>query len=52
MQYKTICDGRYCVDINIMSETYIVWDNEEEVSLGEFCELEVEDLLNELNKDA
>ena len=52
MQYKTICDGRYCVDIDIMSETYNVWDNEEEVTLGEFCELEVEDLLNELNKDA
>ena len=52
MQYKTICDGRYFVDIAIMSETYSVWDNEEEVSVGEFYEIEVEDLLNELNKDA
>ena len=52
VQYKTICDGRYCVDINIMSETYNVWDNEEEVSIGEFYEIEVEDLLKELNKDA
>lgn len=52
MQYKAICDGRYCVDINIMSETYTVWDNEEEVDLGEFYEIEVEDLLNEINKDA
>ncbi len=52
MQYKTICDGRYCVDINIMSETYTVWDNEEEVSVGEFYEIEVEDLLKEINKDA
>ena len=52
MQYKAICDGRYCIDINIMSETYNVWDNEEEVSLGEFYEIEVEDLLKELNKDA
>ena len=52
MQYKTICDGRYFIDINIMSETYNVWDNEEEVSVGEFYEIEVEDLLNELNKDA
>ena len=52
MQYKTICDGRYCVDIDIMTETYTVWDNEEEVSLGEFYETEVEDLLNEINKDA
>ena len=52
MQYKTICDGRYCVDIDIMTETYTVWDNEEEVSVGDFYEIEVEDLLNEINKDA
>lgn len=52
MQYKTICDGRYFIDINIMSETYTVWDNEEEVSIGEFYEMEIEDLLKELNKDA
>ena len=35
-----------------MSETYNVWDNEKEVNVGEFYELEVEDLLNEINKDA
>ena len=52
MQYKTICDGRYCVDIDIMTECYSVWDNEEEVSIGEFYEIEVEDLLKEINKDA
>lgn len=52
VQYKTICDGRYCVDIDIMAECYNVWDNEKEVNLGEFYEMEVEDLLNELNKDA
>lgn len=52
MQYKAICDSRYCVDINIMSETYNVWDNEEEANLGEFYEIEVEDLLKEINKDA
>ena len=51
MQYKVICDGRYCIDINIMSETYNVWDNEKEVSVGEFYELEVEDLLNEINSE-
>ena len=51
MQYKTICDGRYYVDIDIMSECYNVWDNEKEVSVGEFCELEVEDLLNEINSE-
>lgn len=52
MQYKTICDGRYYVDIDIMAECYNVWDNEEEVSIGEFYEIEVEDLLKEINKDA
>ena len=51
MQYKTICDGRYFIDINIMSETYNVWDNEKEVNVGEFCELELEDLLNEINSE-
>ena len=51
MQYKTICDGRYFIDINIMSETYNVWDNEKEVNVGEFYEMEVEDLLNEINSE-
>ena len=52
VQCKTICDGRYCADINIMAECYNVWDNEKEVSVGEFYEIEVEDLLKEINKDA
>ena len=52
VQYKTICDGRYCVDIDIMTESYTVWDNEKEVSVGEFYEFEVEDLLKKINKDA
>lgn len=52
VQYKTICDGRYCVDIDIMTECYNVWDNEKEVAVGEFYEFEVEDLLKEINKDA
>ena len=51
VQCKTICDGRYCVDIDIMAETYNVWDNEKEVNVGEFYELEVEDLLNEINSE-
>ena len=51
VQCKTICDGRYCVDIDLMTETYYVWDNEECVNVGEFSELEVEDLLNEINKE-
>ena len=52
MQYKEIAGGRYYVDIDIMTEWYNVWGNEKEVSVGEFYEIEVEDLLNELNKDA
>ena len=51
VQCKTICDGRYCVDIDLMTETYYVWDNEKEVNVGEFYELEVEDLLNEINSE-
>ena len=38
MQYKTICDDRYYVDIDIMAECYNVWDNEKEVTVGEFYE--------------
>lgn len=52
MQSKEIADGRYCVDIDLMTEMYYVWDNEECTNVGEFYELEVEDLLNEINKDA
>lgn len=51
IQCKTICDGRYCVYIDIMTECYNVWDSEEEVTVGEFCEIEVKDLLNEINKE-
>ena len=51
VQYKTICDGRYYVDIDIMAECYNVWDNEKEVSVGEFYEIEVEDLLKEINSE-
>lgn len=50
MQCKEIADGRYYVDIDIMAECYNVWDNEKEVNVGEFYELEVEDLLNEINQ--
>lgn len=52
MQYKTICDGKYCVDIDIMSEMYSVWDNDKQTNLGEFYEIEVEDLLEEIEKCA
>ena len=51
VQCKEIANGRYYVDIDIMAECYNVWDNEKEVSVGEFCELEVEDLLKEINSE-
>ena len=28
-----------------------IWDNEKEVNVGEFYEIEVEDLLNEINSE-
>lgn len=52
MQYKTICDGRYCIDIDIMSEMYSVWDNDKQTNIGEFYEIEVEDLLEEIGERA
>ena len=51
VQCKEIAGGRYYVDIDLMAECYNVWDNEKEVNVGEFYELEVEDLLNEINSE-
>ena len=48
MQNKTICDGKYCCDIDIMAECYSVYDWELGESIGEFYEIEVEDLLEEI----
>ena len=54
MQYKTfrydesISENRYCADIDIFSETYNVWDWRNCCNVGEFYEIEVEDLLKEL----
>lgn len=50
MQYKTICDGKYCVNIEIMSECYNVYDLELGESIGEFYEIEVTDLLDAINE--
>ena len=52
MQYKTICDGKYCCDIDIMAECYNVWDWDNNTSLGEFYEIEVEDLLEAIKECA
>lgn len=50
MQYKTICDEKYCIDIDIMSECYSVYDWELGESIGEFYEIEVEDLLEAIEE--
>lgn len=52
IQYKTIMDGKYTCDINIFSEYYNVWDNDNQTDVGEFYEIEVEDLLNEIGERA
>ena len=51
MQYKTIND-KYCADIDIMSDVYNVyyWNIGEDV--GEFYQLEVEDLLEAIEERA
>ena len=47
MQYKDIND-RYTCDIDIFTEWYNVWDNDNQTEVGEFYEIEVTDLLNEI----
>lgn len=49
-QFKDIADGRYTCDIDIMDECYRVWDNDNQTEVGEFYEIEVEDLLNEIGE--
>lgn len=51
MQYKDIKD-RYTCDIDIFSEWYNVWDCEKQCNVGEFYDIEVECLLNEIEKYA
>lgn len=46
-QYKDIND-RYTCDIDIFTEWYNVWDNDNQTSVGEFYDIEVDDLLNEI----
>ena len=50
IQYKTIMDDRYTCDIDIFSDFYNVWDNDKQTNIGEFYEIEVEDLLNEIGE--
>lgn len=51
MQYKTIND-RYCADIDIMAECYNVYDWNVGEDVGEFYQLEVEDLLEAIEERA
>lgn len=51
-QFKDVADGRYTCDIDIFSEVYYVWDNEKQIDVGEFYELEVEDLLEAIEERA
>lgn len=52
MQCKTICDEKYSIDIDIMSECYSVYDWELGESIGEFYEIEVEYLIDAINERA
>lgn len=51
-QCKDVADGRYTCDIDIFSELYDVWDNEKQNEVGEFYEIEVEDLLDVIEERA
>ena len=51
MQYKTIND-KYCADIDIMSDVYNVYDWNIGEDVGEFYQLEVEDLLEAIEERA
>ena len=50
IQSKIIND-RYSADIDLLSETYSVYDYEKQEDVGYFYALEVEDLLNQINED-
>lgn len=47
MQYKDIAD-RYTCDIDILCEWYNVWDCENQCYVGEFYDIEADDLLAEI----
>ena len=49
IQSKMIND-RYSADINLMSDIYSVYDDENHEEVGVFYELEVENLLNQINE--
>ena len=49
IQSKMLND-RYCADINLLSETYTVYDYENQQFVGEFYDLKIEDVLQQINK--
>ena len=49
IQSKTIND-RYSADINLMSEIYSIYDYEKQKNIGEFYDIEIDDILKQINE--
>ena len=49
IQSKTIND-RYSADINLMSEIYAIYDYEKQKNIGEFYDIEIDDILKQINE--
>ena len=49
IQSKTIND-RYFADINLMSEIYSIYDYEKQKNIGEFYDIEINDILKQINE--
>ena len=45
-----VLNERYCADINLLSETYPVYDYENQQFVDEFYDLKIEDVLQQINK--
>lgn len=49
IQSKTIND-RYSADIDLMSEIYSIYDYEKQKNIGEFYDVEIDDILKQINE--
>ena len=49
IQSKPIND-RYSADINLMSEIYSIYDYEKQKNIGEFYDIEIDDILKQINE--
>ena len=49
IQSKTIND-RYSADINLMSEIYSIYDYKKQKNIGEFYDIEIDDILKQINE--